>query len=113
MLEEDYILECEPSIGLQNVVIDAIMERLSQIHEKGFDELHDDNDLPGDLAMAGIVYALLSVSELNGNTSLAELAPQLWPWKNYYKPKTLRENLIRSIALLVAEVERVDRNGTN
>ncbi|SUU02078.1 Uncharacterised protein [Acinetobacter baumannii] len=40
----------------------------------------------------------------------SEEAPEYWPWDDcYWKPKSPRQDLVRAAALLIAEIERLDR----
>lgn len=85
-------------------VIDEIAaERVRQVFSEGYDESHDDEHLGGDLLAAAEAY----IVHVDGDEDLAE---EIWPWEpNSFKPKTTRENLIRAAALIVAEIERMDR----
>lgn len=39
-----------------------------------------------------------------------EEVPDFWPWGDcYWKPKSPRQDLVRAAALLIAEIERLDR----
>lgn len=95
------------------VVIDAIrLERRRQMHVEGWTPEHDDLHADGEMAKSAAVYALASagVVRLTYSAELAEVVPQDWPWAGaWWKPKDRRRNLIRAAALLVAEVERLDR----
>ncbi|MFO6370442.1 hypothetical protein ACLBWA_35920, partial [Pseudomonas aeruginosa] len=43
----------------------------------------------------------------------AEMAALFWPWdEEWWKPKSARENLVRAGALVLAEIERLDRSAT-
>ncbi len=91
---------------------DAMGERLRQIEIEGFDSAHDDKEVGGGLAYAAACYALTSRPE--SSTLRQEMAEKMWPWdKKWFKPKDPRRDLIRAIALLVAEVERIDRAASN
>jgi hypothetical protein len=36
--------------------------------------------------------------------------PEMWPWsREWWKPRNSRRDLVRAAALIVAEIERVDR----
>jgi len=38
------------------------------------------------------------------------LPPRGWPWaKSWWKPASLRRSLVKAAALLIAEIERIDR----
>jgi hypothetical protein len=87
---------------------DVLAERLRQHLDEseggeGWSHEIDDKYLNGQLAMAGAAYTL---AEQVG----VERAVELWPWQlSGWKPKDKRRNLVRAAALLVAEIERVDR----
>jgi len=58
------------------------------------------------LALAGACYALWDFPVLEVN----RIAKELWPWADrWWKPKSVRHDLIRAAALIVAEIERLDR----
>lgn len=84
-------------------VIDEIeVERKRQIEVEGYRGDHDDRHEPGTLAQAAAAYASASVGDAD--------AGLLWPWHpDEFKPKDPRRDLIRAAALLIAEIERLDR----
>lgn len=97
-------------------VIDEIAaERHRQIEIEGWSAEHDDAHTDGSLATAAAVYALHPfrchfVVEQRGRSRGLSLA-DFWPWEiKWLKPKTRRENLIKAGALIVAEIERLDRS---
>lgn len=78
------------------------MERMRQIDSEGWEPAHDDRADRGQLGRAAAVYALTGVG----------VAPPtgLWPWAaTWFKPKNRRRDLIRAGALIVAELERLER----
>jgi hypothetical protein len=80
------------------VVGDIAAERHRQRRVEGYHPLHDDTHCDGELARAAAAY-------ITGDITL-------WPWdRTYWKPKTRRSDLVRAAALLVAEIERLDRKG--
>ncbi len=86
--------------------VQAERER-QQVHEFWTLE-HDDQHSPGELALAACCYVLADPGD--GQSSLAPVVPVAWPWSMaYWKPKDKRRNLVRAAALLVAEIERMDR----
>jgi hypothetical protein len=96
----------------ERVVSDITDERQRQMSAEGWDTSHDDKHTDGELAQAGAVYALAGagVVRLSFSAELNETVPQDWPWaKAYWKPKDKRSNLVRAAALIVAEIERLDR----
>jgi hypothetical protein len=84
---------------------DVTNERRRQIAAEGWTPEHDDQHKLGELAIAGASYAVAS-----GFPADNEPPPYGWPWdKAWWKPTTTRQNLIKAAALLVAEIERIDR----
>lgn len=79
----------------QGVIAEVSDERRQQV-EDGRDANHDDGLGQGELALAAAAYAC-------GDASL-------WPWSaEWWKPKDRRRNYVRAAALLIAEIERMDR----
>jgi len=85
-------------------LFDVGMERERQINVEGYDEKHDDiiND-DCELAFAAAAYCIIDYQPKN--------AERLWPegWSDI-KPKDHRSNMVRAAALLIAEIERIDRD---
>lgn len=93
---------------------DVLFERKRQQEEEGFDEEHDSIYGDGQLAFAGAVYATNAAGNIRyGNDSSNEpgaAAPALWPWTNHWwKPTTVRRDLVKAAALIIAEIDRLDR----
>jgi len=88
---------------------DVKAERQRQVEVEEWTPERDDHYLAGQLAVAGASYAVSSVvTQLTGE-NMKEL-PGFWPWdKEWFKPKSPRQDLVRAAALLVAEIERLDR----
>lgn len=85
-------------------------ERRRQIETEGWDPQHDDAHNTGALCAAGACYAISAFGGANDH----ELIERLWPWTAaWWKPTTPRRDLIKAAALIVAEIERVDRLGPN
>jgi len=84
-------------------VIDEIRnERTRQISEEGWSANHDDMHTAGEMAVAASIYA-------NPNREKRD-PPVGWPWDlGWWKPKDRRRDLVRAAALIVAEIERLDR----
>ena len=93
-------------------VLDEIAaERRRQTESEGWSAQHDDDHTSGELAIAGACYAL-SATWLH-HIGLRELVQKYWPWDmKWWKPKNPRRDLIRAAALIVAEIERLDRANT-
>lgn len=83
----------------------VIAERHRQIEVEGWDIKHDDDHGRGELARAGAAYLIAGAgSPISGK--------KLWPWSaEWWKPDTIRprHNLVRGLALGLAELEKHDR----
>jgi hypothetical protein len=80
---------------------DVIRERQRQIAQLGWTPEHDDAHKDGELELAAACYALAKSKQ---GTS------HIWPWAwKWWKPREVRENLVRAAALLLAAIERIDR----
>lgn len=97
-------------------VNDVLNERERQIQIKGWTDEHDDVYSKNELTRAAASYTTNVIHR--GWTFLAkpagvyqsEEAPEYWPWDDcYWKPKSPRQDLVRAAALLIAEIERLDR----
>src|SRR5271155_2492378 len=89
------------------VITEIGNERLRQGEAEGFDAAHDDEHKAGELAQAAACYA----AHAGGmpRALVYGFAPY-WPWNSkWWKPKTSRLDLIKAAALIVAEIERLDR----
>lgn len=86
-------------------VIDEIAaERRRQIEVEGWTSLHDDGHANGELASAAACYSM------NTGRDRLPVVPKGWPWtRSWWKPKDRRRDLVRAAALIVAEIERLDR----
>jgi hypothetical protein len=79
-------------------------ERLRQIVAEGWTPEHNDQHRGGEMALAAACYAISGAGRVGFNNGL------LWPFSlRWWKPSDCRHDLIRSAALLVAELERLDR----
>jgi len=74
----------------------------------------DDMHIMGELAGAAACYCLTSngVMRKDGPTSVDP--KEFWPWEqSAFKPGDRRRDLIKAAALVVAEIERLDRLALN
>jgi hypothetical protein len=93
---------------------DVIAERQRQIEVEGFTAEHDDAHERGILAQAAACYALSSRKGFSFaaviRDNLKEHIRQLWPFGyNWLKPRSPRADLVRAGALILAEIEAMDR----
>lgn len=87
---------------------DIAAERQRQVEIEGWDHGHDDHHRDGALALAGASYAISSTHQ-RGRRGFTGL-PDIWPWhKAWWKPEAPRRDLVKAGALIVAEIERLDR----
>src|SRR3990167_9162541 len=98
-------------------VIDEIAsERTRQVAIEGWTFEHDDRHPPSELAQAAACYALVDSQVImndpfdDGAILLRDLVKNMWPWElEWWKPKSMRRNLVVAAALIVAEIVRLDR----
>lgn len=84
-------------------VLDVAAERRRQIEAEGWTPEHDDAHSDGSLGIAASCYADQERPP-NG------MCPGRWPWAaRWWKPKDRRSDLVRAAALILAEIERLDR----
>lgn len=83
---------------------DVLAERRRQI-EAGHTPEHDDrHHEAGELASAAMCYARSAAFGATG------ALPPFWPWSSqHWKPSDPRRDLVKAGALILAEIERIDR----
>lgn len=86
---------------------DVLEERRRQMQEEGWSLDHDDiSSRDGSMAQAAAAYAVASIER----PGTLERASRLWPWaKAWWKPTNPRRDLVKAGALILAEIERLDR----
>lgn len=105
-------LEAGAGAGLPPAARDVLAERQRQVEAEGWTPEHDDAHSTGDLAAAAACYALHSVIATNQSPvgDPMEFPPPGWPWDEaWWKPGTARRDLVKAGALILAELERLDR----
>ncbi|WP_230944262.1 hypothetical protein [Burkholderia cepacia] len=86
-------------------VRDIIAERRRQVDLEGWTPEHDDKYRDHELSCAAGCYAMYTLAFPAGDP------PPAWPWSAaWWKPTTLRRNLVKAGALILAAIERLDRN---
>lgn len=81
------------------VLSEIAEERRRQVEEEGWTPDHDDCHVDGELGEAAAAYA-----------AIHDGADTLWPFSDeWFKRTTRRRDLIKAGALIVAEIERLDR----
>lgn len=94
-----YIAELQAQ-SVNKAVNDVLAERQRQIDVKGWTPEHDDTYVRGELAAAAICYIEPSEADI------------YWPadWHDgSFRPSNEHRNLVKATALLLAELERLDR----
>lgn len=94
---------------------DVLAERDRQVSEEGWTPSHDDQHDKGEIARAAACYAY-------GHTDIVEMGRDpngpfevafhrtVWPWdREWWKPTNRRRDLVKAGALILAEIERLDR----
>lgn len=91
------------ALSARGVTAEIAAERERQIQEEGWDAEHDDEHPEGNLSAAAACYAA-------GVQLYDEQERNIWPWEErWWKPKNRRRDLIRAAALIIAEIEKMDR----
>lgn len=93
---------------------DIAAERRRQIEVEGWAPEHDDMHRDGVLARAAACYADPHLVFRGWTRDGQKVSiPDHWPWEpSWWKPTTRRRDLVKAAALIVAEIERLDRKGT-
>lgn len=93
------------------IIAEVLSERQRQIYGEGWSLSHDDQHKDGELARAAACYcAIAGNDEETRAARLDGWYQATWPWDwASWKPKDRRRDLIRAAALIVAEIERLDR----
>lgn len=99
---------------MSKAIEDVVNERQRQYQIEGYTNESDDNYTSGELAGAAACYARHVnarswVFSSNPDDYQCEPAPNSWPWGDAWKPKSPRQDLVRAAALIIAEIERIDR----
>lgn len=84
---------------------DIAAERQRQIEVEGWTPEHDDQHDDESLIQAAAAYCLMAAE-------LPQFAMYIWPYgwdKKWLKSTGTRRDLVKAAALIVAEIERLDR----
>jgi hypothetical protein len=105
----DIALSPPPTVpaALEDTVLAEIAaERRRQIEVEGWTPEHDDEHADGQLRFAAACYAAgVKVYMAQYGT-----ATPCWPWEeHWWKPGDDRRSLVKAAALIIAEIERLDR----
>lgn len=91
---------------------DVLAERRRQVETEGWTPDHDDKHNNGEMPCAAGLYAIsagFATKYLDGETETCPV-PDGWPWApECWKPANARRDLVKAGALILAEIERIDR----
>ena len=88
---------------LSQAATDVLAERRRQITAEGWTPEHDDKYRHSEMLWAACCYVLNTIQKYNR-------VPFDWPWRDeWWKPTNQRRDLVKANALLLAEIERIDR----
>lgn len=100
-------------------VRDVLAECRRQVDVKGWTPEHDDSHDKGEMARAAISYATAAVwpdrveqkvMQEHGWSGTPHKLQILWPWDGeWWKPGPARRMLVKAAALVIKEIERIDR----
>lgn len=95
---------------------DVLDERRRQQEVEGWTPAHDDKHDKGEMPRAAGLYAIsagFATKYLDGETETCPV-PDGWPWDSkWWKPTNARRDLVKAGALILAEIERLDRMSPN
>jgi hypothetical protein len=100
------VSEYDP-INTFNIVMEINQERNRQVNVEEFTPEHDDStNTDFELSRAAACYATVPWRRTE-NGSEVSIG---WPWAEvWFKPGSNRQALVKAAALIVAEIERLDR----
>jgi len=97
---------------MSKAIEDVIAERRRQIEVEGHTTAHDDRHTKGELARAAACYCAVAGNDEETRQVRLRMGwwPSTWPWDwLQWKPQSRRRDLVRAGALIIAEIERLDR----
>ncbi|UVW76826.1 hypothetical protein MTX71_07935 [Pseudomonas aeruginosa] len=95
------MLAAAPGTEVPQAWLDVQAERRRQITAEGWTPDHDDLYCAAELPRAAAAYILSGANDE---------APAIWPFvAKWWKPRDARANYVRAGALILAEIERLDR----
>lgn len=91
-----------PKEAMSEAARDVLAERRRQKISEGFSSARDDSYTNNELAHAAATYAYPALHSIKGL--------KVWPWGDmWFKVRDHRRNMIKAGALILAEIERLDR----
>jgi len=100
-------MELKGNVKWSAAIMDVLSERTRQQAQEGenFSATRDDTYVGGELALAAASYAMFA--HFGEITALA-LWPENWD-RSWLKHTTERRDLVKAAALIIADIERLDR----
>lgn len=93
-----------------SALADVAAERKRQQDVEGWTPEHDDGHANGEMTAAAFGYLQSVMSKIGMPRFTIHDAPNFWPWaREWFKPSTARRDLVKAGALIIAEIERLDR----
>jgi hypothetical protein len=105
--------------GTSKAMLDISIERHRQVMAEGWTSAHDDTHTDYSLAKAAAIYTVgatldgpdRAVMDTHGASGTPGWMKELWPWDiSWWKPTSRRRDLVKAAALIIAEIERLDRS---
>lgn len=109
----------EQQVGmLSDAARDVLAERKRQVEVEGWTPEHDDEHATGAMAAAAACYALSAAATVSESeywrAKRDDAVKELWPWDHeWWKPNGQRRILEKAGALILAEIERLDRRAAS
>ena len=98
-----------PVHGVPSVIREIAAERRRQIREEGFSHKHDDKFVNGELGQGASSYLIRAWCSI-GRAKVDNQPSPWWPFSDAaWKPASIRRMLVKAAAMIVAEIERLDR----
>lgn len=95
--------------GISKASSDVLDERRRQVEVEGFASESDDKYVKGELAAAAACYVLQFCRRLPMGM-LVDVTNKIWPFgTEWLKSDLSRRDLVKAAALIIAEIERLDR----
>lgn len=110
------VLAAQRAGAAGDAAVRIVAERERQVTAEGWTPEHDASHSGGELALAGVLYALHAMTRRSPGSEPLEIQsltepdkPRLWTWPwdpEWWKPKDRDRDLIRAGALIAAELDR-------
>jgi uncharacterized coiled-coil protein SlyX len=89
----------------------VLAERARQKRMEGYDDVHDDEHSGFELSSAAAAYLIDAIERGKGGDGFVT-PPSIWPWEaKDWRRKPVHRQLEVACALIIAEEERLGRNG--